>query len=86
MPKIPWDVIQLTESPKRDGTRSKNIKHILFGEQEGLCNGCGELFHIRNLTIDHKEPTSKGGPDIDDNKQLLCGACNSMKGDRKCRI
>lgn len=27
-------------------------------------------------------PQSKGGTDHLDNLQLLCGACNSLKGDR----
>ena len=34
------------------------------------------------MTIDHIVPRSKGGADHLDNLQLLCGACNSMKGDR----
>jgi len=55
-------------------------KHRLYGEQEGVCNGCRVLFPYRNLTIDHKVPQSKGGGDAIDNLQLLCAACNSAKG------
>jgi len=54
----------------------------LYGEQGGHCNICGVHFEKRNLTLDHIVPTSKGGPDADDNIQLLCQACNSMKGKR----
>ena len=57
-------------------------KHVLFGQQEGLCNGCGVLFPFRNFTVDHMVPQSRGGTDHLDNLQLLCGACNSVKGDR----
>ena len=57
-------------------------KHVLFGQQEGLCNGCGVLFPFRNFTVDHMVPQSRGGTDHLDNLQLLCGACNSLKGDR----
>ena len=57
-------------------------KHILFGQQEGLCNGCGVMFPFRNFTVDHMVPQSRGGTDHLDNLQLLCGACNSVKGDR----
>ena len=32
------------------------------------------------MTTDHVVPQSKGGSDHLDNLQLLCGACNSMKG------
>ena len=57
-------------------------KHTLFGRQEGLCGGCGIMFPFRNLTIDHVVPQSRGGTDHLENLQLLCGACNSLKGDR----
>lgn len=50
--------------------------------QEGHCNGCKLHFRIRNLTIDHITPQSKGGTDHIENLQLLCGACNSLKGNR----
>ena len=55
-------------------------KHLLFGKQEGRCAGCQVAFPFRNFTIDHVVPQSKGGTDHMDNLQLLCGACNSMKG------
>ena len=57
-------------------------KHELYGLQEGHCMGCKQHFYIRNLTIDHRVPRSKGGTDHIENLQLLCGWCNSVKGDR----
>ena len=66
----------------RDGERSKNIKHILYGMQEGRCNGCLTHFPFQNFEVDHITPTSKGGADTDENLQLLCGYCNRVKGDR----
>ena len=44
--------------------------------------GCWVMFPFRNFTIDHVVPQSRGGTDHLDNLQLLCGACNSLKGDR----
>ena len=60
-------------------------KHTLFGKQEGHCNGCKVSFPFRNMTIDHIVPQSQGGTDHLENLQLLCGACNSTKGDRDQR-
>lgn len=60
----------------------RSYKHTLFGLQEGKCNGCEVLFPFRNMTIDHIIPRSTGGSDAPDNLQLLCGACNSTKGNR----
>lgn len=63
--------------PRYNIIRNKNC---LYGEQQGNCNGCKMHFPYRNLTIDHKVPKSKNGTDHIDNLQLLCGACNSTKG------
>ncbi len=64
-------------------SRSKNIRKILYGLQEGNCNLCKTHFAaLRHLTDDHIIPRKKGGPDVDRNLQLLCGSCNSIKNTR----
>ena len=79
-----YDLIHRTDIPKRTDVGKlppyKTHKHTLFGQQEGLCNGCGIFFPFQNFTIDHIVPQSKGGTDHFDNLQLLCNACNSKKG------
>ena len=74
-------VIHRTDIPQRiGGIRSKDIKHILFGRQEGLCYGCKSSFEFRNFEVDHITPRADGGTDDDGNLQLLCGWCNRKKG------
>jgi len=76
------NVIHRTDIPKRSEKlpNYRTHKHTLFGKQEGLCNGCSTQFPFRNMTVDHIVPKSQGGTDHEDNLQLLCGACNSTKG------
>ena len=57
-------------------------KHVLFGQQEGRCNGCQSAFEFRHLEVDHIIPQSHGGADHLENLQLLCAHCNRVKGDR----
>ena len=79
-------VTSRTDIPRRTDIATpipyRKRKHELFGKQEGLCTGCGIMFPFRNFTIDHIVPQSRGGTDHLENLQLLCAACNSLKGNR----
>ena len=57
-------------------------RKTLYGEQSGVCAGCGEHFKSQNLEVDHIIAVAKGGTDHIGNLQLLCGYCNRVKGDR----
>ena len=74
------DIPKRTDLGKLQSYRTH--RHQLFGKQEGRCGGCRVAFQFRNLTVDHVVPQSHGGSDHSDNLQLLCVACNSVKGDR----
>ena len=64
----------------RPSFNAKDKQH-LYDSQKGKCSGCGEKFPLRNMTVDHIKPFSKGGSDKPSNLQLLCNSCNSIKGD-----
>ena len=79
---IRTDIPQRTDiGPLRRYNHPDNKKH-LYGEQGGKCNGCKGWFRPQNMTIDHITARSAGGGDHLENLQLLCGHCNSVKGDR----
>ena len=55
-------------------------RHVLFGKQEGRCNGCKIVFPFHMYEVDHIIPRSRGGTDHIDNLQLLCSHCNRNQG------
>lgn len=81
-------IIHRTDKPRRtDQGKIKRYNHPdnrdwLYGKQGGNCKGCKHHFRKRNLTIDHIVPVSEGGGDELENLQMLCAACNSVKGNR----
>lgn len=67
--------------PKRVRPRfTPKEKEALFKLQGGKCNGCGKKFDLRNFAVDHIKPFAHGHGERLNNLQLLCTACNSLKG------
>ena len=59
------------------------VRRRIIARQGGLCMYCGvDLMRLnRNQRhIDHMDPVERGGPDVEENMQGLCGRCNSRKG------
>jgi HNH endonuclease len=62
------------------GTISRCLADLLMSEQGGRCAGC--LCDLRETGhhLDHVMPLALGGPNTDENMQLLCPHCNKSKG------
>ena len=76
------DIPSRTDIPNSDFVNPSKYKATIYGNQSGNCAGCKIHFLTNNLTVDHIVPKSKGGQDTKQNLQLLCGSCNSIKGNR----
>lgn len=58
------------------------IKENLYKDFGDECYICHKRFKLKNLTIDHLVPVSKGGKDTYSNYRLCCLGCNQEKGSR----
>ena len=76
------NIIERTDLPARTGAKpSRGIKNILYSLQSGNCNLCAiHMSDKKHFHLDHITPKQAGGPNVDENLQLLCGNCNSSKG------
>ena len=54
-----------TDVPRRTDLAApipyRQNKHVLFGQQEGRCNGCRSAFEFRHLEVDHVIPRDSEG-------------------------
>jgi site-specific DNA-methyltransferase (adenine-specific) len=84
--KLWREIVHRTDVPRRTDLgrlpHPRTHRNTLYGQQSGYCTGCGEHFKPRHFEVDHIIARSKGGTDHAENLQLLCGACNRVKGDR----
>ena len=71
----------MVETPvKRDNTKMKAAKPILYGKQKKMCRGCGIRKVVEEMEVDHKRALKHGGNNDLTNLQLLCRDCNGKKG------
>ena len=71
----------LTELPEED--KKEFLKKTKPDkENKYQCGECKKYFFKEELTMDHKDPWSKGGRTELSNAELLCRPCNSKKGNK----
>ena len=61
------------------GTTLQNIRRRILIRDDFKCQVCGKSYIDKYLEIDHIIPLSIGGPETDDNRQVLCVECHRLK-------
>ena len=64
--------------PKRRRSIPESVRQFVYRRDGRACVACRRT---SDLTLDHRIPYSKGGPDTIENLQTMCRSCNSRKGD-----
>ena len=59
-----------------------DVRRRVYERDKGRCQECGNSGPGIELHIDHIYPWSRGGPNTEDNLQLLCRTCNLAKGSK----
>ena len=68
--------------------RHKRVNSVKFSRKnvwirdEGRCQYCNTLVSIKDFTLDHVVPRTKGGTTVWNNVVTCCSTCNSRKGDK----
>ncbi len=71
-------VIRLSHLIKRPRPRARLSRREIFIRDNYTCQYCGA--RLRDLTLDHVIPRSKGGPHTWENLVSACKTCNHRKG------
>lgn len=82
--KAAWPIPTVIVVTSKFFRRPKKRKLSLFDLAkicDYTCQYCFEKFPVKQLSIDHVMPRSKGGEDLHDNRVLSCLRCNRAKGD-----
>lgn len=61
---------------------NQKMKRAAYERQNHKCAKCGGEFELKEMDADHIKPWSEGGRTIAANCQMLCKACNRIKGKR----
>lgn len=56
-----------------------DVRRIIYNRYKGRCNICGDKLSLKEMTLDHIIPISRGGDGSFSNLQCTCDSCNCMK-------
>jgi len=68
----------LVQRRRRGRSTPVELREAVYSRDGNKCVACGA---VKDLTLDHIVPLSKGGPTTFNNLQTLCGNCNGAKAD-----
>ena len=61
--------------------KAPNARRLkVFSKTDGKCHYCGCALCYKTFHIDHIEPTSRGGVNLQENLAPACPDCNTSKG------
>ncbi len=63
----------------KDANKTRLKDQLANGQPEAKCNACKTTLKVRQLELDRIMPRTEGGRYEEENVQLLCGSCNSVK-------
>jgi 5-methylcytosine-specific restriction endonuclease McrA len=75
----PVPTILLTTAKWVYQTKNKPNLRYLYKRYKGRCQICGDKFDMKDMTIEHIYPKSKGGTKESYNVTLTCQTCNCKK-------
>ena len=58
----------------------EEVREMIYEAYGSPCKYCARQMTIKNMVFDHTTPISKGGESIRTNLQIICKACNCVKG------
>ena len=76
----PVPTILLTTAKWVHQTKNEPNLRDLYARYKGFCQICGDKFDIKDMSIEHVYPKSKGGTKEGHNVTITCQPCNAKKG------
>jgi len=76
-----WPSVIMYKAYQKQNINTRLTRENLYYRDHFCCQFCGDPLTIKNTTMDHVIPKSKGGPKNWMNIVASCDECNKQKGD-----